>query len=128
MEGTVFFLILQDLKAEGLTEMSAKLEEAMKKRANHWDILQYPFGSEIPWDSTGQEDVYLWSDYFGCIDKAKATINAILAYMPSISHWGYNGSARRYWDFLYGGKLSRIERQLHHYWSGLNVIPVLYRL
>ncbi|RYG08309.1 MAG: hypothetical protein EOO07_25855 [Chitinophagaceae bacterium] len=28
-------------------------------------------------------------------------------------------------DFLYGGKLQRVERQLHHYGSGLNAIPVL---
>lgn len=40
-------------------------------------------------------------------------------------HWGYNGSARRYWDFLYGGKFRRIERQLHHYGSAINAIPVL---
>ena len=40
-------------------------------------------------------------------------------------HWAYNGNARRYWDFLYGGKLSRVERQIHHYGSGLNAIPVL---
>jgi hypothetical protein len=42
-----------------------------------------------------------------------------------VPHWGYNGNARRYWDFLYGGKIRRIERQLHHYGSGLNAIPVL---
>jgi hypothetical protein len=43
-------------------------------------------------------------------------------------HWGYNGNARRYWDFLYGGKAgktSRVERQIHHYGSSLNAIPVL---
>jgi len=45
--------------------------------------------------------------------------------MPTIPHWGYNGSARRYWDFLYAAKYSRIERQLHHYGSGINAIPVL---
>jgi len=30
------------------------------------------------------------------------TLNAILGYTPTVPHWGYNGSARRYWDFLYG--------------------------
>jgi hypothetical protein len=45
--------------------------------------------------------------------------------MPAIPHWGYNGSARRYWDFVYAAKVRRIERQLHHYGSGLNAIPVL---
>jgi hypothetical protein len=69
--------------------------------------------------------VYAWCRYFGFDDKALVTLNAILAYMPTVPHWGYNGSARRYWDFLYAGKLRRVERQLHHYGSGLNAIPVL---
>ena len=39
---------------------------------------------------------------------------------------GYNGSARRYWDFIYGGAPGQgYERQLHHYGSGINAIPVL---
>ena len=125
MEGTIFYLILTDLKNEGLTEEADKLEAEMKKRANHWRSLQYPFGSEMPWDSTGQEEVYVWSSYFGYQDKANVTLDAILAYMPVIPHWAYNGNARRYWDFLYGGKLSRIERMIHHYGSALNAIPVL---
>ncbi|SFG82765.1 DUF5695 domain-containing protein [Pedobacter insulae] len=125
MEGTVFYLILKDLQNEGLTEMAAKLEAAMKKRADHWRSLKYPFGSEMPWDSTGQEEVYVWSKYFDFDDKANVTLNAILAYMPVVPHWAYNGNARRYWDFLYGGKLSRIERMIHHYGSALNAIPVL---
>lgn len=125
MEGTVFYLILNDLKNEGLTEEATKLENEMKKRANHWRSLQYPFGSEMPWDSTGQEEVYVWSNYFGYQDKANVTLDAILAYMPVVPHWAYNGNARRYWDFLYGGKLSRIERMIHHYGSALNAIPVL---
>jgi len=125
MEGTVFYLILNDLKNEGLTEEATRLENEMKKRANHWRSLQYPFGSEMPWDSTGQEEVYVWSNYFGYQDKAKVTLDAILAYMPVVPHWAYNGNARRYWDFLYGGKLSRIERMIHHYGSALNAIPLL---
>jgi len=125
MEGSIFLLILQDLRREGLTEAANKLETVMHQRAEHWKSLDYPFGSEMPWDSTGQEEVYLWSRYFGFDDKTRVTLNAILAYMPTLPHWGYNGSARRYWDFVYGGKLSRIERQLHHYGSALNAIPVL---
>jgi hypothetical protein len=125
MEGTVFLLILKDLQAEGYTEMANNLEANMKARTDHWKSLNYPFGSEMPWDSTGQEEVYMWSDYFGYDDKAKITLDAILAYMPTMPHWAYNGNARRYWDFNYGGKLSRIERQIHHYGSALNAIPVL---
>lgn len=125
MEGTIFFLILKDLRNEGLSELADKLEIAMKKRADYWRSLQYPFGSEMPWDSTGQEEVYIWSKHFGYNDKAKVTLDAILAYMPVVPHWAYHGNARRYWDFLYGGKLSRIERMIHHYGSALNAIPLL---
>ncbi len=126
MEGSVFLFILNDLKREGFVEMAQNLESEMKKRTEHWASLNYPFGSEMPWDSTGQEEVYMWSQYFGFSDKAMITLNAILAYMPTVPHWAYNGNARRYWDFLFGGKLSRVERQIHHYGSALNAIPVLY--
>ncbi|AMP99687.1 hypothetical protein AY601_2805 [Pedobacter cryoconitis] len=125
MEGTVFYLILKDLKAEGMLSLANALEEKMKVRALHWRSLKYPFGSEMPWDSTGQEEVYMWSSYFGFQDKAAVTMDAILAYVPIVPHWAYNGNARRYWDFLYGGKLSRIERMIHHYGSALNAIPIL---
>jgi hypothetical protein len=97
----------------------------MRKRAEHWKSQAYPFGSEMPWDSTGQEEVYAWTRYFGFDDKAEVTLNAVLGYMPTIPHWGYNGSARRYWDFIFAGKDKRLERQLHHYGSGLNAIPLL---
>jgi hypothetical protein len=79
----------------------------------------------MAWDSTGQEEVYAWCKYFGYDDKALVSLDSIIGYMPTVPHWGYNGNARRYWDFLYGGKIRRIERQLHHYGSGLNAIPVL---
>jgi hypothetical protein len=125
MEGTVFLLILRDLQREGWADEAEALERTMRARAEVWRGLGYPFGSEMPWDSTGQEEVYAWSRYFGFDEKADVTLNAILAYMPTVPHWGYNGSARRYWDFLYAGKLRRVERQLHHYGSGLNAIPVL---
>ncbi len=125
MEGTVFLQVLADMKAEGWAEKANSLEAAMHKRADLWKTEAYPFGSEMPWDSTGQEEVYGWSRYFGYNDKADVTLHAILAYTPVLPSWGYNGSARRYWDFLFAGKLTRIERQLHHYGSGLNAIPLL---
>lgn len=125
MDGNVFLLVLEDLKREGWSEKAVLLEARMKARADHWISEAYPFGSEMAWDSTGQEEVYAWCKYFGRDDKALVSLNSILGYMPTLPHWGYNGNARRYWDFLYGGKLSRIERQLHHYGSGLNAIPPL---
>jgi hypothetical protein len=125
MEGDVFVWILDDLQREGMREQAADLESAMRKRADHWNTEEYPFGSEMPWDSTGQEEVYAWTKYFGYSDKAQTTLDAIIGYDPTIPSWGYNGSARRYWDFLFGGKIARLERQLHHYGSGINAVPLL---
>lgn len=125
MEGTIFIQLLDDIRAEGWTDKANQLESIMRTRTDHWKTEAYPFGSEMPWDSTGQEEVYGWSRFFGYNDKADVTLDAILAYTPVVPSWGYNGSARRYWDFLYGGKYPRIERQLHHYGSGLNAIPLL---
>ena len=125
MEGSIFVQILADLKREGMNTQATALESAMRERADHWKEQAYPFGSEMPWDSTGQEEVYGWTKYFGYNDKAKVTLDAILGYDPAIPHWGYNGSARRYWDFIFAAKDRRLERQLHHYGSGLNAIPVL---
>ena len=125
MEGDIIVAVLEDLKREAWKEKAEVLESLMKERADRWKQEPYPFGSEMAWDSTGQEEVYAWCKYFGYDDKALVSLNSILGYMPTLPHWGYNGNARRYWDFLYGGKIRRIERQLHHYGSGLNAIPVL---
>ncbi|ESQ91158.1 DUF5695 domain-containing protein [Asticcacaulis benevestitus] len=124
MEGDVFVYILEDLKREGYSAEATEIETMMKARADIWKTLKYPFGSEMPWDSTGQAEVYMWSRYFGDDKAADTTREVILAYDPTIPHWGYNGSARRFWDFLYAGKQSRIERQLHHYGSSLNAVPL----
>lgn len=125
MEGTVFTALLDDLRREGRTAEAALVEARMRERADRWKTEAYPFGSEMAWDSTGQEEVYAWCKRFGYEEQAQVTLHSILAYDPTVPHWGYNGSARRYWDFLYGGKLPRIERQLHHYGSGLNAITLL---
>jgi hypothetical protein len=125
MEGDIFLQILADLKREGMTEQAANLEAKMHSRADRWKAQAYPYGSEMPWDSTGQEEVYAWTKYFGYQDKSDVTLNAILGYDPTIPHWGYNGSARRYWDFIFAAKDRRLERQLHHYGSSLNAILLL---
>jgi Family of unknown function (DUF5695) len=125
MEGDIFLEILNDLRREGWKEKADDLEARMRSRTERWRKEAYPFGSEMPWDSTAQEEVYAWTKYFGYQDKAEVTLDAILGYDPAIPHWGYNGSARRYWDFIFAAKDRRLERQLHHYGSGLNAIPLL---
>lgn len=125
MEGDIILDVLEDLKREGWSEKARVVEDLMRERADRWKQEAFPFGSEMAWDSTGQEEVYAWCKFFGYDDKALVSLNSIIGYMPALPHWGYNGNARRYWDFLYAGKIRRIERQLHHYGSGLNAIPVL---
>jgi hypothetical protein len=126
MDGTIFLMLLEDLKREGWQTQAAALESQLKARADEWNRRPLPFGSEMAWDSTGQEQIYGVTKYFGYDDKAKITLDSILGYMPSIPHWGYNGNARRFWDFFYGAAPGgTTERQIHHYGSGLNAIPVL---
>ncbi|KAF9701446.1 hypothetical protein EKO04_000512 [Ascochyta lentis] len=118
--------LLKDLKREGMNSEASALEESMRYRANHWETQAIPFGSEMAWDSTGQEGVYFWTNYFNLPNTPSKAINSILAYMPTVAHWGWNGNARRYWDFIYGAKIQQIERQIHHYGSGLNSLPMLH--
>jgi hypothetical protein len=126
MDGTIFLMLLDDLKREGWQSQAAALEGQLKARADEWNRRLLPFGSEMAWDSTGQEQIYAVTKYFAYGDKAKITLDSILGYMPSIPHWGYNGNARRFWDFFYGAAPGgTTERQIHHYGSGLNAIPVL---
>ncbi|KAJ4292781.1 hypothetical protein N0V90_009444 [Kalmusia sp. IMI 367209] len=117
--------LLEDLKREGLTTQVTALETTMRYRANLWETQAVPFGSEMAWDSTGQEGVYYWTNYFKLTNTPTKAINSIFAYMPTVPHWGWNGNARRYWDFNYGAKIAQTERQLHHYGSGLNSLPML---
>lgn len=125
MGETVWGALLTDLIRENMTAQANNLTASMKARAQLWNSLAVPFGSEMAWDSTGEEGVYLWSSYFNLTATATKALNAVQGYMPTVAHWGWNGNARRYWDFLYGGKITRIERQIHHYGSGLNAQPLL---
>lgn len=125
MGETVWRMLLSDLQREGLSDDANALETAMAQREQLWSTERYPFGSEMAWDSTGQEGVYMWAKYFNDTATRVNALNSIIAYQPTVPHWGWNGNARRYWDNLYGGKLRRIERQIHHYGSGLNALPLI---
>jgi hypothetical protein len=124
MEGDVYVDILEDLRREGMDREARALEAVMRARAERWAAEAYPFASEMAWDSTGQPEVYAWMRHFGHDDKAELTREVILGYDPTLPHWGYNGNARRYWDFIYAGKTKRLERQIHHYGSSNNAIPL----
>jgi hypothetical protein len=61
MGETVFGEVLTDLKREGNDTAADAVESVMKKRAELWHSQDIPYGSEMAWDSTGQEGVYYWT-------------------------------------------------------------------
>lgn len=63
MGETVVGELLSDLRREHWTAEADYVEAAMKLRAEAWDTQDVPFGSEMAWDSTGQEGVYYWSKW-----------------------------------------------------------------
>lgn len=63
MGETVFGHILTDLEREGRTDQAQAVENLMRERAELWDSQEIPYGSEMAWDSTGQEGVYYWTRY-----------------------------------------------------------------
>lgn len=119
--------LLKDLRTEGMYTEANALETRFRARQADWAQSPAPFGSEQAWDCTGQEGVYFWSQYFNDTATAQRTIQTIHGYDPAIPHWAYNGNARRYWDFMTAGQpsLRKIERQGHHYGSGLNALALL---
>lgn len=61
MEETIIGELLKDLRREGYALEASNVEANMSVRADFWETLSVPFGSEMAWDSTGQEGVYYWS-------------------------------------------------------------------
>lgn len=126
MVGSVFPALLDDLRREGWITQADTLETYMHRREQHWVSLRYPFGSEMPWDSTGQEEIYTWCQRFGDVAKAQVTLHAITGYVPAVPNWAYNGAARRYFDEAVNNtRWPDIMRITNHYGSALNAIPVL---
>ncbi|CAK7203576.1 hypothetical protein SEUCBS139899_006311 [Sporothrix eucalyptigena] len=131
MGETVFSELLTDLKREAAeagawaSSAASTIEAVMRARARRWAAATVPFDSEMAWDSTAQEGVHLWSSWFGDTRTAQKAVDTVLGFTPAVPHWAWNGNARRYWDNKYGGKLARIERQVHHYGSALNGLVLL---
>ena len=61
MGETIFGEILADLQREEKRAMAQDVEDAMRVRAELWDSQEIPYGSEMAWDSTGQEGVFYWT-------------------------------------------------------------------
>jgi hypothetical protein len=64
-------------------------------RMRRWLSMEFPYGSEFPWDSTGHEEIHTWLLREREYAAANKTVGAVLAYMTLLPHWAYSGSARR---------------------------------
>ena len=107
-------------------------------------------GSEFSWDTTGQEEAFVWGTYFNATGLAASALGQILAYTPLVPNFAWHGSAFGMGDFSNNGHVARPnlrsavslrsmtcgncryrylrfdgghERVLQHYRSGLNSIP-----
>ena len=115
------------------------LTTGVKLECKSWADNPLPYGSEFSWDSTGQEEAYIWGRFFNQSELADVVLDAVLAYDPSVPSWGFHGGALSYGDVgnnaydpwnatthttsypLGGGS----ERVSGHYRAGLNAVPVL---
>jgi len=133
MVGSIFECVLKDLRREAIRDpglhwdqLANAVEEVTRIRVQKWLSHRFPFGSEMPWDNTGHEEILSWMHYFGFRHEADSTARAVTAYTTVQPHWAYGGCSRRWWDFFINGKTQfGNERVLHHYASGLNAIALL---
>lgn len=63
MGETMWARLVTDLQNEGFSDASQQILDIMQGRQKLWASQSNPFGSEMAWDSTGQEGVYVWSRY-----------------------------------------------------------------
>ena len=76
MVGSIFSLVYRDLVREGLSELASKLDGVRAKRMSKWLALEFPYGSEFPWDSTGHEEIHTWLMAHGKHAAANKTVQA----------------------------------------------------
>ena len=149
MDGTVLRELLAALQEEAAAQPDAQLEAQleppgtsfgsyastldanMRRRQQQWASKPYPYGSEFAFDTTGQEEIVVWSLWYGDGATARRTVDHILSYMRSSATWAYHGGSRSWGDVENNGKYLTSfgtgcdDRGQMHYRSGLNMIPLL---
>ncbi|GAX85694.1 hypothetical protein CEUSTIGMA_g13110.t1 [Chlamydomonas eustigma] len=116
MVGSVFCHILEAVEEEGWVKEAKALKDVTKERLEFWQSLTFPFGSEMPWDNTGHEEIYSWLTKYRDEAGADATVQAVLAYDGLFPHWGICGSARRWWDFFINVSSVKVRLSCLVYW------------
>lgn len=64
-EMTLPLCLAQELREEGLTREAEEIDQIMDKKAQYFASREYPFGSEMPYDSTAFEAVYAYGKRAG---------------------------------------------------------------
>ncbi len=64
-EMTLPLCLAQELQAEGLMREAEEINGIMDKKAQYFSSREYPFGSEMPYDSTAFEAVYAYGKRVG---------------------------------------------------------------
>ena len=101
MDGTIFRELLLILELEAAVTGNAtiatwrdRLHADMLARATGWSRVVWPYGSEFAYDTTGQEEVFVWTSHFKFASAANRTLEAVLAYMRHLPNWAWHGGAR----------------------------------
>ncbi len=64
-EMTLPLCLAKELEAEGFVQEAQEISEIMDKKAQYFAGKEYPFGSEMPYDSTAFEAVYAYGKRMG---------------------------------------------------------------
>lgn len=79
--------IMPALKAEGMEDLYQALEPLIQAKAHYFSTKEYPFGSEMAFDTTAYEAVYAYAKSIGDLRIAKRAANASLANRARTPVW-----------------------------------------
>lgn len=79
MGGSNSLNIMKDLGKEGFTTERNELLDEIRKCNSVFVQDPYPYTSEYPVDTTAQEQVYFFTEYFGDTEKSRKTLQIIKA-------------------------------------------------
>jgi len=93
MDGTIFLLLLDDLKREDWRPQAAALEGQLKAHADDWSRRTCLM--EVKWRGTPLDKRRSTASPNTSLRRQGADYAGFrVGYMPAIPHWGYNGNAR----------------------------------
>ncbi len=79
------------LRQEGMAEQADHLEKLMLEKAQYFSTRDYPFGSEMAFDTTAYEAVYAYAKLIGDQRIIQRAISATLANRARIPIWHKHG-------------------------------------